>query len=73
MTARIAERRGHPPQSLAAAYGNGELLQWLLKRDITPYMHARDNALARTTRSTARSTPPIPSRATAISARQANC
>ena len=44
MTARIAEPRGHPPQSLAAAYGNGDLLQWLLKRNITPYMHARDNA-----------------------------
>jgi transposase len=47
MIARFAERRGHPPESVAAdaTYGNGEFLQWLLERGITPYMRTRDNAL----------------------------
>ena len=73
MTARIAERRGHPPQTLAAAYGNGELLEWLLKRDITPYMHARDNALRKNNPLHGPEHSTYPPRATAISARQANC
>jgi transposase len=47
MIARFAQRRGRPPQSVAAdaTYGNGEFLHWLLERDITPYMRTRDNAL----------------------------
>ena len=28
-----------------ATYGNGEFLQWLMERDITPYMRTRDSAL----------------------------
>jgi transposase len=47
MIARFAQRRGHYPESVAAdaTYGNGEFLQWLLQRNITPYMRTRDNAL----------------------------
>jgi transposase len=47
MIARFAEQRGHHPASVAAdaTYGNGEFLQWLLERDITPYMRTRDNVL----------------------------
>ena len=41
--------QGKSPQSIAAdaSYGNGELLQWLMDREITPYMPTRD-AVART-------------------------
>ena len=28
-----------------ATYGNGEFLQWLMERSITPYMRTRDSAL----------------------------
>ena len=28
-----------------ATYGNGEFLQWLMDRGITPYMRTRDSAL----------------------------
>lgn len=47
MIARFAEQRGRNPESLAAdtTYGNGEFLQWLLERDITPYMRTRDSVL----------------------------
>lgn len=47
MIARFSERRGRPPESVAAdaTYGNGEFLQWLRERGITPYMRTRDNAL----------------------------
>jgi len=31
--------------SADATYGNGEFLQWLLDRGITPYMRTRDNVL----------------------------
>jgi Transposase DDE domain len=49
MIARIAQWQGENPQSIAAdaSYGNGELLQWLMDRQITPYMPTRD-AVART-------------------------
>ena len=49
MIARFAEWQGTKPHSLAAdaSYGNGELLQWLMDREITPYMPTRD-AVART-------------------------
>ena len=49
MIARFAQRQGKNPQSIAAdaSYGNGELLQWLMDRKITPYMPTRD-AVART-------------------------
>lgn len=44
MLTRIAQRHGSMPMSLAAdaGYGNGELLNWLEERNITPYMHTRE-------------------------------
>ena len=47
--ARFADWQGKNPQSIAAdaSYGNGELLQCLMDRQITPYMPTRD-AVART-------------------------
>src|SRR5437879_4819788 len=47
MIARFAEWQGREPVSVAAdaTYGNGEFLQWLLERGITPYMRTRDSAL----------------------------
>jgi hypothetical protein len=47
MLTRFAQWQGRKPQSLAAdmTYGNGEFLQWLLDRGITPYMRTRDSAL----------------------------
>jgi hypothetical protein len=45
MIARFARWQGHEPVSVAAdtTYGNGEFLQWLLERNITPYMRTRDS------------------------------
>jgi transposase len=45
MLTRFAQWQGREPASLAAdaTYGNGELLQWLLDRSITPYMRTRDS------------------------------
>ena len=45
MIARFAEQRGRNPESVAAdtTYGNGEFLQWLAERNITPYMRTRDS------------------------------
>jgi hypothetical protein len=47
MISRFAEWQGREPASVVAdaTYGNGEFLQWLLDRGITPYMRTRDNAL----------------------------
>jgi transposase len=47
MLTRFAQWQGREPQSLAAdtTYGNGELLQWLCERDITPYMRTRESVL----------------------------
>jgi hypothetical protein len=41
--------KGRKPASIAAdaSYGNGEFLQWLVDREITPYMPTRD-AVGRT-------------------------
>jgi hypothetical protein len=49
MIARFAQWQGRKPESIAAdaSYGNGEFLQWLMDREITPYMPTR-NAVART-------------------------
>src|SRR5438046_2910511 len=46
MIARFSQWQGQKPASVAAdaTYGNGEFLQWLLDRSITPYMRTRDNA-----------------------------
>jgi transposase len=45
MIARFARWQGHEPVSVAAdtTYGNGEFLQWLMERNITPYMRTRDS------------------------------
>jgi hypothetical protein len=47
MIARFAEGQGRDPESVVAdaTYGNGEFLQWLMEREITPYMRTRDSAL----------------------------
>src|SRR6201988_3648864 len=47
MLTRFAEWQGREPESGAAdtTYGNGEFLQWLADRSITPYMRTRDSAL----------------------------
>ena len=47
MLTRFAQWQGREPRSLAAdaTYGNGEFLQWLLDRGITPWMRTRDSAL----------------------------
>jgi transposase len=45
MLTRFAQWRGGTPESVAAdtTYGNGEFLQWLADRNITPYMRTRDS------------------------------
>src|SRR6201987_4936621 len=45
MLTRFVQRQGRKPASIAAdaTYGNGEFLQWLLDRGITPYMRTRDS------------------------------
>jgi hypothetical protein len=47
MIARFAAWQGRDPASVGAdaTYGNGEFLQWLMERGITPYMRTRDSAL----------------------------
>jgi hypothetical protein len=48
MIRHFTEWQGKSPQSIAdPSYGNGELLQWLMDRQITPYIPTR-NAVART-------------------------
>jgi len=46
MISRFAQWQGQEPASVAAdaTYGNGEFLQWLLDRGITPWMRTRDSA-----------------------------
>ena len=45
MITRFAAWQGREPESVAAdtTYGNGEFLQWLADRSITPYMRTRDS------------------------------
>src|SRR6516165_5362706 len=45
MLTRFAEWQGRTPESVGAdtTYGNGEFLQWLADRNITPYMQTRDS------------------------------
>jgi len=47
MLTRFARWQGREPASVAAdaTYGNGEFLQWLMERNITPYIRTRDSAL----------------------------
>src|ERR1700678_4316157 len=42
---RFTQWQGREPESVAAdtTYGNGEFLQWLADRSITPYMRTRDS------------------------------
>jgi hypothetical protein len=46
MLTRFEQRMGRKPESVAAdtTYGNGEFLQWLAEREITPYMRTRESA-----------------------------
>ena len=46
MLARFAQWQGREPESVAADtnYGNGEFLQWLADRSITPYMWSLENS-----------------------------
>jgi transposase len=45
MITRFAQWQGREAESVTAdtTYGNGEFLQWLADRDITPYMRTRDS------------------------------
>jgi hypothetical protein len=45
MLARFTQWQGREPESVAAdtTYGNGEFLQWLADRRITPYMRTRNS------------------------------
>src|SRR5678809_1389015 len=45
MLTRFRSWQGREPESVAAdtTYGNGEFLQWLADRSITPYMRTRDS------------------------------
>src|SRR5881296_3177765 len=45
MLTRFTQWQGREPESVAAdtTYGNGEFLQWLVDRSITPYMRTRDS------------------------------
>ena len=45
MLTRFAQWQGQGAESVAAdtTYGNGEFLQWLVDRSITPYMRTRDS------------------------------
>src|SRR6266853_1533927 len=45
MLTRFTQWQGREPESVAAdtTYGNGEFLQWLANRSITPYMRTRDS------------------------------
>jgi hypothetical protein len=47
MLTRFAQWQGREPESVAAdpTSGNGEFLQWLADRSITPYMRTRDSIL----------------------------
>jgi hypothetical protein len=46
MLTRFAQWQGGEPESVAAdtTYGNGEFLQWLAEREITPYLRTRESA-----------------------------
>jgi len=45
MLTHFSQWQGREPESVAAdtTYGNGEFLQWLTDRNITPYMRTRDS------------------------------
>ena len=73
MLTRFTRWQGRKPESVAAdtTYGNGEFLQWLAGRSITPYMREPATAITeRTARSLAPSVSPINPKATAIAVPQ---
>jgi transposase len=72
MITRFSQWRGKNPQSIVAdaSYGNGELLQWLMDRQITPYMPRAMLWLGQGVRCSARSASHTGLKATAISAQQ---
>lgn len=47
MITRFSERRGSPPRSVAAdtTYGNGEMLDWLEQRGVTPQIAVKESPL----------------------------
>jgi transposase len=72
MLARFARWQGRDPESVVAdaTYGNGEFLQWLMERGITPLCALGTALSARTTHSTVRSISRIFLKATAIAVPQ---
>jgi len=74
MIARFAQWQGSNPQSIAAdaSYGNGQFLQWLMDREIMPYMPPGMLWDEQEVPSMARSPLPTYRRATATSAPQAS-
>jgi hypothetical protein len=72
MLTRFAQWQGRePPSSVAAdaTYGNGEFLQWLQDRGITPYMRTRDSARRKNNRGYGPERLPTCPRATATAVR----
>jgi len=49
MITRFTQRRGCPPETLAAdaTYGNGELLNWLQERGIAPHIRVKESPLGK--------------------------
>jgi transposase len=49
MLTRFHQQQGRYPQSLAAdtTYGNGEMLNWLVEREITPYIRVKECPLGK--------------------------
>ena len=72
MLTRFAQWQGRKPVSLAAdtTYGNGEFLQWLVEREITPYMRTRDSVHRTNSPFYGPDVSPICRKATAIAAPQ---
>jgi transposase len=72
MITRFTEWQGREPESVAAdtTYGNGEFLQWLADRSITPTCETRDGIHRKTARSTVPSVLPMNRKATATFARR---
>jgi hypothetical protein len=74
MIARFAQWQGKKPQSIAAdaSYGNGEFLQWLMDREITPYCQPGTPSGEQEAPSMVQSASPTHRTATATSAQRAS-
>jgi hypothetical protein len=72
MLTRFTQWQGREPESVAAdtTYGNGEFLQWLVDRSITPICEPVTVSTERTARSTVPSASRINPKATAIAVRR---